>query len=130
MTSPGWLTTQYTYDVAGRRVSTMVDSGGLNLVESYTYDRNGNVVARTDARGNVTRFAYDTSSGWCSPVDDEGGVRKSTYDAEGRVISTTAYGTIDRAGLAAHSAAIRRPDCTAAPAGLGDPARRGGAAGL
>lgn len=53
--------TEFTYDALGRRESEKVDAGTgkLNLTTTYEYDAADNVVVRTDAAGNVTRFAYD-----------------------------------------------------------------------
>ena len=47
-------TTAYTYDKLGRLTQTAIDPAGLNLRTSYTYDKNDNVVLKTDANTNKT----------------------------------------------------------------------------
>ena len=51
--------TAYDYDAAGRLVMTTEDPGGLNQSVVNRYDANGNVIARVDAGGYVTRHVFD-----------------------------------------------------------------------
>lgn len=86
-------TTQYAYDTAGRRTSETIDPGvgKLNLTTTYTYDKKDNVVARTDAKGNVTRYVYDAENRLGYTVDATGAVSYNEYDLNGRLSRTTAY---------------------------------------
>ncbi|MFT4025416.1 MAG: hypothetical protein QM676_01245 [Novosphingobium sp.] len=99
-------TTAFTYDTLGRLASRTDDagSGKLNLVTSYNYDANDNLVAQTDPLGRVTRFVYDKNDRLILSIDAEGGVVQNGYDNEGRVVWTrrfaAALSTGQRATLA------------------------------
>jgi YD repeat-containing protein len=93
-------TVDYAYDALGRRSSETVAPGTLNLTTSYAYDHADNVIARTDALGNVTRFVYDQSNrlvASLTPISGPGVVPASyaatrmTYDEAGRLTSTRRY---------------------------------------
>ncbi|MGH8049496.1 MAG: hypothetical protein ACREPB_02430, partial [Arenimonas sp.] len=88
-------TTQYNYDVFGRRDSEIIDPGIGHLILStgYLYDANDNVVQRTDATGNVSRFVYDEADRLTHEIDPNGGVTKTTYDKDGRVVAVRSYAT-------------------------------------
>ncbi|EUJ10338.1 Rhs family protein [Methylophilaceae bacterium 11] len=88
-------TTQYVYDKLGRLSSSVVDPGAgkLNLTTSYTYDKNDNVVLKTDAKGNKTVYTYDVNNRLVYTVDALGGIAKQEYDVDGNVLTTTAYTT-------------------------------------
>jgi YD repeat-containing protein len=51
---------RYSYDKLGRRIKEEVDPGGVNIIRSWTYDKNGNALTRHRRRGQLTRFAYDS----------------------------------------------------------------------
>ncbi|MCW7537066.1 polymorphic toxin type 43 domain-containing protein [Aquabacterium sp. A7-Y] len=96
--------TEYRYDVFGRRTEEVAAPGSLDLRTVYTYDENGNVTAKTDARGFVTRYAYDAENRLTWTVDASGAVRRSEYHAEGRLSRSTAYAVrVGAAQLAALS---------------------------
>ena len=82
-------TTQYIYDVLGRRTSEVVDPGAgkLNLTTSYTYDKNDNVIRRTDANGQVTRYYYDEANRQVYTIDPLGGMTRQWYDKVGQVVA-------------------------------------------
>ncbi|WP_124553554.1 RHS repeat domain-containing protein [Methylophilus methylotrophus] len=86
-------TTQYVYDKLGRLTSTIVDPGTnkLNLTTSYTYDKNDNVVLKTDAKGNKTVYSYDANNRLVYTVDALGYVTKNDYDANGNIVKVRAY---------------------------------------
>ncbi|RZL02988.1 MAG: hypothetical protein EOP36_06545, partial [Rubrivivax sp.] len=97
-------TTRYVFDSAGRRIQEIVDpkasaqwpgdsATGLNLVTKYTYDFNDNVVAKTDANGQITRYVYDTNNRLYYTVDPTGAVISTRYDNNGQLISRRAYAT-------------------------------------
>ncbi|WP_399678708.1 Ig-like domain repeat protein [Xenophilus sp.] len=93
VTDPNGHLTRYTYDGAGRRVRQQVDPDGLNLTTAYEYDANDNVTRVIDANGNATRYAYDANDQRVFSVDAMGGVARTEYDQEGRIVRTTAYAT-------------------------------------
>jgi large repetitive protein len=84
-------TVSYGYDRFGRRITETVAPGTLDLVTSYEYDANDNVVRRTDASGRVTRYSYDAADRLRFSVDAAGGVTEVAYDAAGRVKMTRTY---------------------------------------
>ncbi|MFV8638620.1 LysM peptidoglycan-binding domain-containing protein [Ralstonia pseudosolanacearum] len=111
------------YDADGRLRYTVDGAGG---VVSYTYDANGNVVDRVayanaipagtpatqaalaaataagaDAARDVhVRNIYDSGNRLVYTIDATGDVQQNSYDAEGRLVGTTAYANrISLAGL-------------------------------
>ncbi|WP_229008360.1 LysM peptidoglycan-binding domain-containing protein [Methylophilus sp. Leaf408] len=88
-------TTKYGYDKLGRLTSSIVDPGTnkLNLTTSYTYDKNDNVVLKTDANGNKTVYTYDANDRLVYTVDPLGYITKNEYDANGNISTKTAYAT-------------------------------------
>ncbi|MCD4487273.1 hypothetical protein LQR31_22635, partial [Chromobacterium vaccinii] len=87
--------TEYEYDGAGRRIRETVDPQKLSLSTryGYDYDGNGNVTAKTDAAGNVTRYVYDGNDRLRYSVDSLGQVTEQRYDAAGNVTDTVRYAT-------------------------------------
>ncbi len=56
----------------------------------FTYDGVGNVLTRTDALGNTTKFGYDTRFNFVNSVTDAlGHTTKMTYDVNGNLTSVT-----------------------------------------
>jgi YD repeat-containing protein len=86
-------TTQYVYDKLGRLTSSVVDPGTnkLNLTTRYTYDKNDNLVLKTDANGNQTVYSYDANNRLVYTVDALGYVTKKDYDANGNIVNVRAY---------------------------------------
>jgi large repetitive protein len=86
-------TTTYAYDALGRRISQTVDAGPgrLNLVTQYRYDANGNVVARIDPAGQVSRFVYDADNRVELSIDAAGGATRYWYDRTGNVLAQRRY---------------------------------------
>ena len=84
-------TTEYRYDLLGRRTQEVVDPAGLKLTTAYEFDAAGNVVRKTDAVGAVARYAYDAAGRQRFTIDAEGYLSEQRYDAAGRVTSTLRY---------------------------------------
>ncbi|WP_426270378.1 LysM peptidoglycan-binding domain-containing protein [Dyella kyungheensis] len=87
------ITTQYVYDNLERLSQTIVDPGQLNLTTTYSYDADSNLIAKTDANGNVTQYVYDQAGEQIFAIDPTGAVTKNTYDADGRLTATRGYAT-------------------------------------
>ncbi|HOY69474.1 MAG TPA: hypothetical protein PLZ85_01275, partial [Methylotenera sp.] len=100
-------TTQYLYDKLGRLQQSIVDPGAgkLNLTTSYSYDKNDNVVLKTDANLNKTVYTYDANNRLIYTVDALGNVTKNDYDVNGNVMTTTVYASTTTTVLATLQAA-------------------------
>jgi YD repeat-containing protein len=86
-------TTEYRYDVAGRRTQEIVDPAGLDLITTYEYDKAGNVVLMRDPLAHGTRYVYDESGRLEYTIDAAGGVAQRLYDNEGRLTGTRSFAT-------------------------------------
>jgi RHS repeat-associated protein len=114
VTDPRGLATTYTVDGLGNRKATTSPDAGQG---GATYDAAGRVTTRTDARGKLTRYSYDsidrltridyasgtptvfeydgganpqpTSTGRLTRITDESGSTSFTHDAFGNVLSKT-----------------------------------------
>ncbi|MCP4030462.1 MAG: RHS repeat protein, partial [Herbaspirillum sp.] len=90
------ITTTYTYDAAGRRLTEITGSDGLNSGVSSLYDLSGRITVSTDARGLDTTYDY-TDGGKTTVVTYPGGAAQITERyADGRVRSITGTGTVHR----------------------------------
>ncbi len=67
-------------DCCGNPTKVVRDKGGLNLVTSYTYDNNMNMLSMTDPRGNTTSYTYDERGNILTVSDPEGNVTAFTYE--------------------------------------------------
>jgi YD repeat-containing protein len=104
--------TEYAYDKAGRRIMEIRDPGGLALTTRYTYDANGNAIARTDANGQIWRFAYDANNRQYLTVSPAGRGTRTFFDPKGNVSRTVDY-SYTYTGLAAPAAMATMPDWAA-----------------
>jgi YD repeat-containing protein len=75
-------TTYLSYDSRGRLVATTTPLGHVSRAE---YDRDGNVVRRSDASAATWTTRYDAESRPVEETDPLGRVFKSSYDKEGRL---------------------------------------------
>ncbi|MDK2126956.1 DUF4214 domain-containing protein, partial [Parachitinimonas caeni] len=86
-------TTQYVYDVQGRRSQEIVDPAGLKLTTTYGYDSDNRVISRADGEGRTTRYAYDNRGRQVLEVNELGETTETVYDANSRVIEKRQYAT-------------------------------------
>jgi YD repeat-containing protein len=94
------VVTLYSYDTLGRLIEARVDPTGVDATTAYSYDGNGNIVAKTDALGFVTRYAYNADDRLIYTIDALGDVTQNGYDGDGRVTRVTRYATpINLTGL-------------------------------
>ncbi len=92
----GDITTSYTYDAEGRRLSETVSDPNvtLSLATSTAYDVAGRVVETTDAAQLVTSYSY-SSGGRITTVTRPGGATEITENyLDGRVKSVTGTGVV------------------------------------
>lgn len=101
--------TSYVYDKLDRLISQQTGPAGLNVRSEYSYDANGNATRRRDqvTAGQFveTHFVYDAENRLILTVDPAGGVTRTAYDNEGRVVRSLAYldalSASEKAGLSA-----------------------------
>lgn len=79
-----------TMDKLGRTVkSEMITSTGPVLLGSVTYDQVGNVLTKTDAKGNITKNQYNSLSELTAVTDALGKTTNYTYDMRGNMTGIT-----------------------------------------
>ncbi|ABC30777.1 Rhs family protein [Hahella chejuensis KCTC 2396] len=87
--------TRYAYDDAGRKISQSqrLMTGGAEtwITESYAYDAHGNRTAVTDARGNVTSFAYDADNRLIAKLTPKDAIDDADISASARKGAVTRY---------------------------------------
>jgi RHS repeat-associated protein len=79
-------TTTFTYDDAGRRISSTDARGGTT---TYAYDAAGRLTRVTDAAGGATVYSYDSIGRLIRMTDANGNSTDYDYDARGRLTETT-----------------------------------------
>lgn len=81
---------EYTYDLAGRRLSQTVGAGTAEAATTrYGYDIAGNMISVTDPRGKTSTFTYDARHQRKTATDPLGQTTQWTYDDRGNKISET-----------------------------------------
>jgi len=92
----GPVTTSYTYDASGRRLTSTVSAGDLSQTTSSVYDGAGRMKSSTAHDGLVTQYSYDPN-GLISTVTRPGGATEITERfLDGKVKSVTGTGVIHR----------------------------------
>ncbi len=81
----GGLSVEIERDAQGRPLATAASDGLAIAVTGYTYDADGNLVARAAEDGSVDRFTYDDGGRLAAVVDGRGAEYRYTYDEAGRV---------------------------------------------
>jgi RHS repeat-associated protein len=80
MTDANGHVTTFTYDDAGRMLSTIVNPGGLALTTTYTYDAQGNRITETDPSGVTLTYTYDWQNRRTVVRDELNYSRQTAYD--------------------------------------------------
>jgi RHS repeat-associated protein len=86
---PDGIRTEMTWDDNDNLLQTVIDSGGLNLTTSSTYDENNNRLSETDPLGRVTTYTYDEDDNVLTVTDPLGGVTAFGYNGDGRLATMT-----------------------------------------
>ncbi|AOJ64589.1 hypothetical protein WJ32_18595 (plasmid) [Burkholderia ubonensis] len=103
--STGTVTTQFSYDRRGLRLTEVDDVTALARTSTTTYDAFGRIAEQVDGRGAIRTFTYDRVGRLLTSADPLGNVDQYGYDAIGRTvyhrdaaggITTTAYDTTAR----------------------------------
>ena len=99
LSQDNWIRTNYQYDAMDRvtRVRTGdTPSGNGQQVTTYTYDRFGNIITMTDARGCSERYEYDKIGRLVKKTDRNGSQTVYQYDALDRLKKeTVSSNTVD-----------------------------------
>ena len=92
-TDPLGNVTNYGYDAAGHLASTsrtrVVNGQTQTIVNSSSFDANGNVLSTTDALGHVVQIGWTAQMRVASRTDALGRVTNFDYDANGRPTKVT-----------------------------------------
>jgi RHS repeat-associated protein len=81
---------EYTYDLAGRRLTQTVGAGTAEAATTrYGYDLAGNMISVTDPRGKISTFTYDARHNRKTATDPLGRTTRWEYDYRGNKISET-----------------------------------------
>ena len=111
-------TTSYTYDDAGRQLTTSQPdpNAGADLTTTTAYDADGNVLSVTDPKGNETDYTYD-------PLDKLSTVTQPAVST-GTPVTTYVYDNLgepehDRSAGSADDLSVQR----LGPGSLGQPAQ-------
>ena len=90
VTGPTNETTQMTYDAAGNLLTATAPASLGNATKTFVYNARNDVELVTDARGKVTDYAYNPTSGNLTSItQDAVRVGAYTYDTAGRVETFT-----------------------------------------
>jgi YD repeat-containing protein len=81
-------TTAFTYDANGNLLAKTITAGAATRSFASTYNATGQVLTAADPRGNVTNYAYDAKGNLTSVTDALGHVTSFTsYDGAGRPLT-------------------------------------------
>ena len=84
MRDPRGNVTAFSYDERGHVISRTFPDGS---VETYSFDRLGNLTTFTNRRGQTVRFAYDDAGRLISKTYPDGSESRFAYDERGNLIS-------------------------------------------
>ncbi|MDL2250823.1 DUF6531 domain-containing protein [Lachnospiraceae bacterium OttesenSCG-928-J05] len=76
------IQTVFKYDSMGRNTKVILPNGGE---EKNTYDKNGNLIEKTDALGNIASYVYDKANRVSKARDAENGETAYGYDGNGNI---------------------------------------------
>ena len=106
---PGWFTNLYEYDILNNKIEEDIDATGsqpANLVTSYEYDRNSQLVKITKPEGNIVEFDYDERGlqiaqrvGYDDAEGVDGLVTVSVYNDNGNLLNQVGTGDRDGSSL-------------------------------
>ena len=105
---PGWFTNLFTFDILDDKTEEDIDATGstpANLVTTFLYDPNQNLIQITKPQGNIVEFDYDERNlriavrvgrdmGLATP--EPGSLTVTAYDANGNILEV--IGPADRGG--------------------------------
>ena len=94
-TAEGFTDLRYTYDSAGRLLSSKTTS---DIGTTYSYDGLGRQIRTSDIDGGVTTIAFDDAATRTVITGAGGGVTTSVYNKAGDLISQTQSGSYDVTG--------------------------------
>jgi len=90
------ISTTYTYDAAGRRLTETVSAGGLSLSTINQYDLAGRLRRSTDSANLVTSYDYEQGGRVTTVTLPGGATEVTTRYLDGRVRSVTGTGVFSK----------------------------------
>ena len=88
MTLPDGIEWAFTYDVAGRMLTSTRDPNGTPATTSFVYDTVGQMLSFTNSLGNTWSFEYDKARRLTEVTSPDGDTAAYQYDAMGNVTQT------------------------------------------
>ncbi len=86
-------TTNYTYDLAGNRISMVTLTSAGTTTTTYTYNGNDELLTAASSAGTVTTYSYDANGSLLLEQVNGQTVEQFTYNLENRLASATLYST-------------------------------------
>jgi YD repeat-containing protein len=85
--------TEFRYDGAGNKIETIQAAGlpGQERHSFYDYDLDNRLISVTDPQGGITTYEYDVLGNQTRIVEANGNARANSFDALGRLTSTTTF---------------------------------------
>ena len=88
------VATFFTYDAAGRQLTTTQSNEGLSLTQKSRHDRAGRLIAQVDPAGLDTRYTYARNV--ATTIRPGGATEITAYHLDGRVRSVTGTAVVAR----------------------------------
>ena len=88
------VATSFTYDAAGRQLTTTQSNEGLRLTQKSRYDRAGRLIAQVDPAGLVTRYTHACNV--ATTIRPGGATEITAYHLDGRVRSLSGTAVVAR----------------------------------
>ncbi|RQS46117.1 RHS repeat-associated core domain-containing protein [Burkholderia sp. Bp8990] len=91
------LRRELSYGIDGRPArQTLLNGTGVLFASEYTYDANGNMLEKRDARLGVERFEYDPVGRLTHHVDPTSGLQRYLFDPAGDLLKTPPHASHER----------------------------------
>ena len=116
----GRLTAEGGALLTGSLTQAQIDAIWLQYGVAYTYDAAGRRLSSTDQNGNATLYFYDLDGRLSHTVNALGEVEERQYDTLGQLVANVRYGS--RISLAGLAGGLVTPALTAALAAIRNPA--------
>ena len=108
--------TDYSYDADGNLTATTVITASPHETTAYTYDGMQRVVKTTNPDGTITENVYDAAGNLVAKSDEKGQWTQYVYDSRNRVVETIEPdGSVLTTGYDGGGNIVRKPTPTGTP---------------